>query len=141
MLPEPTTNPPKPTSKRGRPLGSLGRRTKEALALADEIKVDPLRYLLKRIKSRRTAPEIRDNLAVSCLPYLYPKLAHKQADMNTDRQDESRRFAEVLHSLSFEESSVLEAFALRLAAPDKSRDDGKGSTEVIDVSPTDPSAP
>lgn len=124
---------PPPPAKRGRPLGSIGRRSQEARAKMEAVKADPLVHLLRVVKNRRLPIETRNDAAKSLLPFLYPKLTAMSLDVSTERIEEAQRMTEVLHSLSPEQLAATEEVALRLAGFEKDGKQRPPSQMVIDV--------
>ncbi len=61
--------------QRGRPKGSLGRKSQLARDLCEKLNFDPLEALLKLCKSRKYSAELRAGWMADCLPYIHAKLS------------------------------------------------------------------
>ena len=59
----------------GRPLGAKGKRTDEALALAQEMKADPVKFLLLAMSDENLNMKDRIECAKAVAPYIAPRLS------------------------------------------------------------------
>ena len=59
----------------GRPLGSKGKRTEAAFALAQELQADPVQFLLLAMSDERLNMKDRIECAKAVAPYIAPRLS------------------------------------------------------------------
>ena len=120
---EPQLNPqPKTTllslaPRRGRPKGSIGKRTLMARDTAERLNVNPLEFLLKKVKDKRLAIEVRIACARETLPYLFPRLTttHVTASVSHDININQRMQAAI--SADFTLADALERMAFAMLDP------------------------
>jgi hypothetical protein len=59
---------------RGRPVGSMSKKSQEIATRAAEQGITPLEYMLNVMRDDMAEPERRDRMASSAAPYMHPKL-------------------------------------------------------------------
>lgn len=68
----------------GRKPGSVNKRSQAALDEATRLGVNPLAFLLERVKDEQEERETRVECAKALLPYLHPRLASVDVDLSTE---------------------------------------------------------
>ena len=85
--------------KPGRPKGSLGVRSQLARDLMESFGIDPLAYLFRLLKSRKTDQNTKVQIAMHIVQFCHPKLqaTHIQGQPET-RSGVSAEFLHMLHT-------------------------------------------
>lgn len=112
-----TNQPIQQTKKRGRPKGSLNRRSQQARDIVERMKCDPLEYLMSIVKNRRLPIELRLDAAKTATPFVHARLS-TTAVMGQVNHDVS--VISKIQQISRSDSKIagqMEAIALALAAP------------------------
>ena len=106
-------------AKTGRPIGATGKRTLEAIAMAEKFDIHPLQYLMQRVNDTKEETVVRADCAKAALPYILPRLT--AIDVRAFIKQDDRRPEEITRDLN----NMLEDFARRQP---------KGAVKLEDVS-------
>ena len=117
--------------KPGRPKGSLGVRSQLARDLMERYQLDPLEWLLRRLKSRKTDESTKLTIALHLVQFCHPKLqaTHVQAQIGAQSSKVTAEFLQMLHT-----DKNLSEMAERLSlAYSSSQGDDTGLIEAVPV--------
>lgn len=112
--------------RRGRPRGSVNRRSQIARDIVERLNVDPLEALLRIIKNRRLPIELRLDAAKAATPFVHARLSTTQVFADVRQNVEVDHKIQELAASDPAIARALEAVALKLA---------ESSMPVIDVTP------